>query len=72
MTTRPLFVFEIDDDYLDDLNSYRRPRSREAWREKVGFYGVMDHDGITEADGFSSRSEAMDYVDHLQLEGAGQ
>ncbi len=35
MTTRALFVFEIDDDYLDDLNSYRRPRS---WREKVGAF----------------------------------
>lgn len=69
MTTRALFVFEIDDDYLDDLNSYRRPRS---WREKVGFYGVRDHDRITAADGFSRRSEAMDYVDHLQSEEAGQ
>jgi hypothetical protein len=72
MTTRALFVFEIKDDYLDDLNSYHRPRSREAWREKIGYYGVMDQDGFTEADGFSCRSEAMDYVDRLQSEEAGQ
>jgi hypothetical protein len=72
MTARSLFVFEITDDYLDELNSYRRPRSRDAWREKVGYYGVMDQDGITEADGFSSRSEAMDYMDHMQREEGGQ
>jgi hypothetical protein len=72
MTTRAFLVFEINDDYLDDLNSYHRPRSREAWREKVGYCGVMDQDGITEADGFSCRSDAMDYVDHLQSEEASQ
>jgi hypothetical protein len=72
MTTRALFVFEINDNYLDDLNSYGQPRSREAWREKVGYYGVIDQEGITEAVGFSRRSDAMDYVDHLQSEEAGQ
>jgi hypothetical protein len=71
MTARALFVFEINDTYLADLNSYRQSRSREAWREKVGHYGVMDQDGITEADGFSCRTAAMDYVDRLQEE-AGQ
>jgi hypothetical protein len=36
MTARAHFVFEIDDNYLDELNSYRRPRSRDAWRERAG------------------------------------
>lgn len=72
MTTRAFFVFEIHDDYLDTVNSYRRPRSLEGWREKVGYYGVMDEDGITEADGFLCWSEAMDYADRLQAEEAAR
>jgi len=72
MTSRAFFIYEINDDYLDKQNSYRRPRSRDAPREKVGYYGVMDQDGITDADGFSCRPDAMEYVDRLQLEEAGQ
>jgi hypothetical protein len=47
-------------------------RSFEDWREKVGYYGVMDQDRITEADGFFSRSEAIDYMDHVQPEEVSQ